>query len=483
MRRTFLMGIVAAGAVILAPALMAQRARQAEFGAFGSFTRYDRTLTLDNEFGGGGRFGYFLNDHVSLEVEGGYQQPTPWGGGTAATLTLLSASLAYNFGGERNLFYILGGYSQVTYGKSAPYDFSESAAHGALGDRVFISEHLALRLEARAVYTPKTDFPGGDWVGHVVGSLGLSLFTGSGRMRDADIDGVADRKDACPNTVSRATVDERGCPNDTDRDGVYNGLDTCPNTPTGAQTDGTGCPLDADKDQVFDGIDQCPATPVGAGVDGKGCPTDSDADTVPDGIDQCPNTPSGAVVEARGCPTDGDKDAVFDGIDRCPNTPAGLEVDAVGCQLSKDTDGDSIDDTKDRCPGTAAGTRVDAAGCPILFENPRTPVILRGVTFETGRSALRPESFTVLDIVAQSLNGNPEIRIEIAGYTDNTGSAAGNLRLSLNRAAAVRAYLAGKGVALDRMVAKGYGIANPVAPNTTAAGRASNRRVELHQLP
>ena len=110
-------------------------------------------------------------------------------------------------------------------------------------------------------------------------------------------------------------------------------------------------------------------------------------------------------------------------------------------------------------------------------------MILRGVTFETGKSALKPESFTVLDIVAQSLIANPDIRIEIAGYTDNTGSSATNLRLSQARATAVRAYLASKGVDPGRMVAKGYGAANPIAPNTTREGRAQNRRVELHQLP
>ncbi len=103
--------------------------------------------------------------------------------------------------------------------------------------------------------------------------------------------------------------------------------------------------------------------------------------------------------------------------------------------------------------------------------------------FETGKSALKPESFTVLDIVAQSLTANPDIRIEIAGYTDNTGSAATNVRLSQARADAVRAYLGSRGVAPGRMVAKGYGATNPIAPNSTAAERAQNRRVELHQLP
>ncbi|MBI1967967.1 MAG: OmpA family protein, partial [Gemmatimonadetes bacterium] len=351
-----------------------------------------------------------------------------------------------------------------------------------IGDRLFFGDRVALRVEARGLYTPRTDFPGGDWAGHLVGSVGLSFFTGGGAHRDLDGDGIADRTDACPNTPARATVDPRGCPNDTDHDGVYNGLDACPNTPAGAQTDGTGCPLDADHDAVYDGLDQCPGTPAGTRIDGRGCPTDADVDAVPDGPDQCPNTPGGALVDATGCPTDADRDGVFDGLDRCPNTPAGVEVDGAGCQLARDTDGDGVDDRTDRCPGTATGTGVDAAGCPILFTSERAPVILRGVNFETGRSALKPESFAVLDAVAASLLANPEIRIEVAGYTDNTGSEDTNVRLSQNRAAAVRAYLAARGVAIDRMIAKGYGSASPIATNTTAAGRAQNRRVELHQL-
>jgi len=461
--------------------LDAQRAHQFEIGAFGSFTRYDRVFNLDKQIGGGGRLGYFFGGVVGLEVGVGYQSPSAATGSATATLTDFSSSLVLNFGGERNIFYLLGGYSHLDFEKAAPYRFSDHAVHGAIGDRIFLGDHVALRLEARGIYAPKTGFAGGDWAGHIVGSLGLSLFT-SGGYHDLDKDGVADRKDTCPGTPTGAVADAQGCPTDADRDKVYNGLDACPNTADGAQVDARGCPTDSDADGVFDGIDQCTGTPTGARVDTRGCPTDADGDAVADGIDQCPNTPAGATVDAAGCPTDNDKDGVFDGIDKCPGTPAGTEVDSAGCQRTKDTDGDGVDDSKDKCPGTAAGTRVDAAGCPILFTEARTPVILRGVTFEVGKSALKTESFTVLDIVAASLVANPTIRIEIAGHTDNTGSSITNTRLSQSRADAVRAYLAQKGVTPDRMVAKGYGPTVPVAPNTTAAGRAQNRRVELRQL-
>ena len=474
---------VLALATLAAAPLAAQRSHQFEFGAFGSFTRYDRAFNLDNQIGGGGRLGYFFGEHVGVEVDAGYQTPSAKTGPSSAKLSFGSASLVLNFGNESNLFYLLGGYSRLDFEDSAPYRFTDNAIHGALGDRIFLSSRVALRLEVRGIYAPSTKASfGPDWAGHVVGTLGLSAFLG-GEARDLDGDGVADRKDACPGTPTGAIVDTRGCPTDADGDGIYNGLDACPNTPMGAHVDARGCPTDADSDGVYDGIDQCPGTPASAKVDAKGCPTDADLDGVADGVDQCPNTPAGAVVDATGCPVDADKDGVPDGLDRCPNTPPGTEVDTSGCQISKDSDGDGVDDTKDKCPGTAAGTRVDASGCPILFTPERTPVILRGVTFETGKSALRPESYTVLDIVAGSLQGNPDIRIEIAGYTDNTGTAAVNTRLSQARAEAVRAYLVSKGVALERMIARGYGPSNPVATNTTAAGRAQNRRVELHQLP
>ena len=470
-------------ATLAAAPLAAQRSHAFEFGVFGSFTRYDRAFNLDNQIGGGGRLGYFFGEHMGVEVDAGYQAPSAKTGPASAKLSFGSASLVLNFGSERNTFYLLGGYSRLDFEDAAPYRFTDNAIHGALGDRIFLGDRVAMRLEVRALYAPSTKAAfGPDWAGHVVGTLGLSAFFG-GEARDLDGDGVADNKDACPGTPTGAVVDPRGCPTDADGDAVYNGLDACPNTPMGAHVDARGCPTDADQDGVYDGIDQCPGTPTSAKVDAKGCPTDADSDGVPDGVDQCPNTPAGAVVDATGCPVDSDKDGVPDGLDKCPNTPAGTEVDTSGCQVSKDSDGDGVDDSKDTCPGTAAGTRVDASGCPILFTPERTPVILRGVNFETGKSALKPESYTILDIVAGSLIGNPDIRIEIAGYTDNTGTAAVNNRLSQARAEAVRAYLVSKGVHLERMIARGYGLANPVATNTTAAGRAQNRRVELHQLP
>jgi outer membrane protein OmpA-like peptidoglycan-associated protein len=464
------------------PALcIGQHTHRFEIGAFASFTRYDHAFSLDNQIGGGGRLGYFFSPAIAVEFDLGYQQPTPRAGGTNAALSLGSGSLVLNMGNDRNLFYILGGYTRLQFADHPGYGFTDKGFHGAIGDRMFLGDRVAVRFEGRAIYSPGTGFSSSTWAGHIVGSLGLSIFTGPSAFRDADLDGVPDEKDACPGTPAGAVVDARGCPKDSDGDKVYDGLDACPNTPLGAEVDARGCPKDSDGDGVYDGLDKCPGTPAGAHVDAQGCPTDADGDGVPDGVDKCPNTPAGATVDSTGCPIDSDHDGVPDGIDKCPNTPPRTEVDTAGCRRASDTDGDGVDDTKDKCPGTPAGTRVDAAGCPILFNEAKTPVVLRGVTFETGRSALKPDSYTILDIVAASLVANPDIKIEIAGHSDNTGSAATNTRLSQARAIAVRAYLSGKGVAPERMTAKGYGPLQPVAPNTSAAGRAQNRRVELRQ--
>jgi outer membrane protein OmpA-like peptidoglycan-associated protein len=345
--------------------------------------------------------------------------------------------------------------------------------------------------------------PGDDDTDLVLNGLDKCPGTPSGATVDAtgcpsdqDGDRVLDGIDKCPNTAVGVTVDAVGCPptpGDSDSDGVNDLLDKCPATPSGATVDMTGCPIDSDHDMVWDGLDKCPDTPAGATVDAAGCPLDSDGDKVFDGIDRCPDTAAGTPVDSFGCPADSDKDGVGDGFDKCPDTPPGTVVDASGCPPAKDTDGDGVIDPQDRCPNTPAGSKVDQFGCIVLFEErapvppgappaPRPTVILQGVNFQSGRSVLTTASYAVLDQVASSLVANPNIRIEIAGYTDSTGARMMNLRLSMARAAAVRAYLARRGVSPMRMTARGFGAAGYIAPNSTLEGRAQNRRVELHKL-
>jgi OOP family OmpA-OmpF porin len=210
---------------------------------------------------------------------------------------------------------------------------------------------------------------------------------------------------------------------------------------------------------------------------------DKDGDGVPDAVDECKDTPAGDRVDAKGCTVkDADGDGVLDDADQCADTPAGEQVDAKGCPLPKDGDKDGVTDDKDRCPSTPPGVTVDEEGCQVLFEQKKKTLILEGVNFETGKSTLTPESQTILNGVAESLVANEEIKVQVGGHTDNTGSLALNRRLSKARAEAVRQYLIEKGVPADRLTAAGFGPDRPVASNRTAEGRAQNRRVELTRV-
>ncbi len=109
-------------------------------------------------------------------------------------------------------------------------------------------------------------------------------------------------------------------------------------------------------------------------------------------------------------------------------------------------------------------------------------VILNNILFETGKSVLTPSSSAELDRLVGILQENANMRIEISGHTDNTGSESLNFRLSEARAKAVVDYLVKKGIVQSRLEFKGYGPQQPIADNATAAGRLQNRRVEFKIL-
>lgn len=106
-------------------------------------------------------------------------------------------------------------------------------------------------------------------------------------------------------------------------------------------------------------------------------------------------------------------------------------------------------------------------------------IALRNIFFDTGKSTLRSESNAELDRLVKLMKDVPNLKVEISGHTDNTGSAKLNETLSQNRAQAVVSYLTKKGIAASRMTAKGYGPNAPIASNATADGRQQNRRTEF----
>jgi OOP family OmpA-OmpF porin len=112
----------------------------------------------------------------------------------------------------------------------------------------------------------------------------------------------------------------------------------------------------------------------------------------------------------------------------------------------------------------------------------RSSITLEGVNFAFNKADLTPDSKPVLDGVADGLKKHPRVKVEIQGHTDGVGKPAYNLQLSQRRAQAVLDYLATDGVSADQMVAKGYGMTQPIASNKTAEGRAQNRRVVMYVL-
>jgi len=117
---------------------------------------------------------------------------------------------------------------------------------------------------------------------------------------------------------------------------------------------------------------------------------------------------------------------------------------------------------------------VDETGCvPEGFQ------LVADILFDTNKWEIKPEGMAQLDKGVEFLKKNPALKVEIQGHTDSTGAAAWNATLSQRRAESVMKYLVSKGVPAGQLMTKGFGPANPVAPNDTKEGRAKNRRVDF----
>ncbi len=124
--------------------------------------------------------------------------------------------------------------------------------------------------------------------------------------------------------------------------------------------------------------------------------------------------------------------------------------------------------------------KLEGTGVRVVRDGNNIRLVMPGdITFETNSASLDSKFFEVLDSVATVLNEYKSTLVTVAGYTDSTGSADYNQKLSEQRASTVALYLNSRGVAKERLAAVGHGEANPVASNNTAEGRARNRRVEI----
>jgi OmpA-OmpF porin, OOP family len=453
---TMVLLLTAAGGV------SAQSAGTFEITGFGRFTRFDDTLHIQEELGGGGSLGYYLLPILALEAEGAYTKTHSNVTGVSVSNIPLRGRLSLHIpiGGYASGIRLGAGYVRNLYRKSERFD--DNGFTGIVGFRWGLSPSYGFRIDGTADYVRSPVDGRVDEYINWGAQVGLSLMLGgsSGGVKDKDQDGVGDK------------------------------LDQCTGTPAGKAVDAVGCAAsqkDADRDRVNDEADRCPATAAGELVDTEGCSAaqrDGDRDGIPNPADRCPDTPAGQRVDGTGCvppPPDGDKDGIPDRTDQCLMTPAGEPVNATGCPVRRDSDSDGVSDGLDLCPGTPKGEAVNENGCTILFQKQARTVILRGVNFQTGKAMLTPEARNVLRDIATQLVENPQYRVQISGHTDNTGSRAANRRLSIARARTVETFLEANGVPRTQVTSKGFGPDVPVASNKTAAGRAQNRRVELHR--
>jgi outer membrane protein OmpA-like peptidoglycan-associated protein len=251
-------------------------------------------------------------------------------------------------------------------------------------------------------------------------------------------------------------------------------------------------PKDSDKDGVIDAEDKCPTEPAGAHPDPRplfrGCPAaDTDKDGVTDDVDKCPEITQGPFPdpERPGCPDeDDDHDGVYNREDQCRHEAAGLTPDPArrGCP-APDRDHDTIPDDSDACPDKPGAPNADPKknGCPglVLIDQGQIK-INTPVFFATNKDTILKKSAPVLNAVGYALTHNTAIRkVVIEGHTDNKGKPEKNLDLSQRRADSVKAWLIQLGVEEGRLESKGFGDGRPLLPNTTAKGRAANRRVQF----
>lgn len=313
--------------------------------------------------------------------------------------------------------------------------------------------------------------------------IGLTYVIGSGST-DEDLDGLTKKEEKDLGTEPKNP--------DTDGDGLKDGAEVNlhKTNPLIADTDGDGL---TDGDEIL----KHKANPLSPDTDGDGLKDGEEvnlhktnptkADTDDDGLNdydeifKYKTDPLKADTDGEGL-SDGDE------VIKYKTDPLKIDTDGDGLYdgeeilkyktdpLKKDTDEGGVDDLTELTRGT---NPLNASDDVVKIG---VPIILEGVTFETGKADITPESAQVLRGALKTLTTYPDISVEISGHTDNVGSKNSNIKLSQRRAESVRNWLIERGIDPARIVAKGYGPDQPIVPNDTPENKRKNRRIEFKRI-
>jgi outer membrane protein OmpA-like peptidoglycan-associated protein len=319
--------------------------------------------------------------------------------------------------------------------------------------------------------------------GYYSAALGLILVRGGGNT-DKDMDGLLKKEEK-----ELGTDPENP---DSDGDGLKDGeeVNKYNSNPLNADTDGDGLKdgeevnkygtnpvlADTDGDGLNDGteVNLHKTNPTKADTDGDGLNDNEEitkfktdplkADTDGEGLNDGDEVKKYKTDPLK---TDTDSDGLYDGEEVMKH-----KTDP----LKKDTDGGTVDDLTELTRGT---NPLDANDDVVKIG---VPIVLEGVTFESNKADITPESSQILRTALKTLTTYPEIQVEISGHTDNVGSKKANTKLSQRRADSVRSWLIERGIDPGRIVAKGYGPDVPIVPNDSPDNKRKNRRIEFKRI-
>lgn len=375
--------------------------------------------------------GKYIADGFSIEASGALNSVSNVGDNSVTNVSYktLDGAVKYDLNnviGETSLF---DPYASIGGGYVWMDKFGTGTFNAGLGFNLWFTDYLGVNLESKYKHAFESNI-----VQHFQHSLGLVIKFGG---TDTDNDGVYDDEDACPEVFG--LIEYNGCP-DTDNDGVIDSKDDCPNV---------------------------------AGLESlNGCP-DTDNDGIADKDDACPNEKG--TKANNGCP-DADSDGVIDSKDKCPNEAGPAENN--GCPWP-DTDNDGVLDKDDDCPKVAG--LASNNGCPEVSvkDIAKLEALFKTVYFETNKANFKAETISKLNEAIEIIVKYPTAKFAISGHTDSIGNNESNMKLSEERANAVKNYLVSKGVSASNLTAKGFGETQPVESNMYKKGRAANRRVEI----